>query len=145
MPEGLDLARVTVEAPREAGHGDITTNAAMVLAKQAGMKYIIIPSSPTSSLRRFTLRRPSGSPSTASSSKIEAKAGMSRGPLTMCSSQLEETAGPVRHVLMTSLRSPCGVCHMLVVVSPFSKRSTTVFGRWIRMGGAKNSMMSIPR
>ncbi len=34
----LDLARVAVEPPRDASHGDISTNAAMVLAKPAGMK-----------------------------------------------------------------------------------------------------------
>ena len=34
---GLDLARVSVEPPREASHGDIATNAAMVLAKPAAM------------------------------------------------------------------------------------------------------------
>ncbi|MHB1205102.1 MAG: arginine--tRNA ligase [Rhodospirillaceae bacterium] len=37
LPAGLDLARVSVEPPREAGHGDVTTNAAMVLAKPTGM------------------------------------------------------------------------------------------------------------
>jgi arginyl-tRNA synthetase len=36
LPRGLDCARVTVEPPREAGHGDLATNAAMVLAKPAG-------------------------------------------------------------------------------------------------------------
>jgi len=35
---GLDLARVTVEPPRDPSHGDIATNAAMVLAKDAGRK-----------------------------------------------------------------------------------------------------------
>ncbi len=34
----LDLSRVGVEPPRDASHGDISTNAAMVLAKPAGMK-----------------------------------------------------------------------------------------------------------
>ncbi len=38
LPDGLDRSRVTVEAPRDAGHGDVTTNAAMVLAKPAGKK-----------------------------------------------------------------------------------------------------------
>jgi len=38
LPEGIDTSRVGVEPPREASHGDITTNAAMLLAKQAGMK-----------------------------------------------------------------------------------------------------------
>jgi arginyl-tRNA synthetase len=35
LPAGLDTARVTVEPPREASHGDMSTNAAMVLAAQA--------------------------------------------------------------------------------------------------------------
>ncbi|MBH0238876.1 arginine--tRNA ligase [Methylobrevis albus] len=33
-----DLARVVVEPPRDAAHGDLATNAAMVLAKPLGMK-----------------------------------------------------------------------------------------------------------
>ena len=33
-----DLGRIVVEAPRDAAHGDLATNAAMVLAKDAGMK-----------------------------------------------------------------------------------------------------------
>ena len=33
-----DLERIVVEPPREAGHGDLATNAAMALAKDAGMK-----------------------------------------------------------------------------------------------------------
>ena len=37
LPQGLDLAGVAVEPPRDAGHGDMATNAAMVLAKPAGM------------------------------------------------------------------------------------------------------------
>ncbi len=36
LPEGVDTAKVVVEPPRDAAHGDITTNAAMVLAKPAG-------------------------------------------------------------------------------------------------------------
>ncbi|MEE9544226.1 MAG: arginine--tRNA ligase, partial [Rhodospirillales bacterium] len=38
IPTGLDTTRVTVEPPRGEGLGDITTNAAMVLAKPAAMK-----------------------------------------------------------------------------------------------------------
>lgn len=38
LPEGLDFANVTVEPPRDPAHGDMATNAAMVLAKPAGMK-----------------------------------------------------------------------------------------------------------
>lgn len=37
LPKGLDLSGVAVEPPRDAGHGDMATNAAMVLAKPAGM------------------------------------------------------------------------------------------------------------
>jgi arginyl-tRNA synthetase len=37
LPPGLDTAAVAVEPPRDAGHGDMATNAAMVLAKPAGM------------------------------------------------------------------------------------------------------------
>jgi arginyl-tRNA synthetase len=38
LPSGLDLAAVAVEPPRDAGHGHMATNAAMVLAKPAGMQ-----------------------------------------------------------------------------------------------------------
>lgn len=37
LPAGLDLTQVAVEPPRDAGHGEMATNAAMVLAKPAGM------------------------------------------------------------------------------------------------------------
>ena len=37
LPAGLDTSRVAVEPPREASHGDMATNAAMVLAKPAGV------------------------------------------------------------------------------------------------------------
>ncbi len=36
LPAGLNRAAVTVEPPRDASHGDMATNAAMVLAKPAG-------------------------------------------------------------------------------------------------------------
>ena len=38
LPAGLDTSRVVFELPREASHGDLACNAAMVLAKAAGMK-----------------------------------------------------------------------------------------------------------
>lgn len=38
LPDGLDFTRVSAEPPRDRSHGDIATNAAMVLAKQAGQK-----------------------------------------------------------------------------------------------------------
>ena len=37
-PAGIDLSRVVVEPPRDASHGDMATNAAMVLAKEAKAK-----------------------------------------------------------------------------------------------------------
>jgi arginyl-tRNA synthetase len=37
-PAGIDLSRVVVEPPRDASHGDMATNAAMVLAKEARTK-----------------------------------------------------------------------------------------------------------
>ena len=36
LPAGLDMSAVAVEPPRDAAHGDMATNAAMVLAKPAG-------------------------------------------------------------------------------------------------------------
>ena len=38
LPAGLDLSAVAVEPPRDPAHGDMATNAAMVLAKPAGMQ-----------------------------------------------------------------------------------------------------------
>ena len=37
LPAGLDTAGISVEPPRDRAHGDMATNAAMVLAKPAGM------------------------------------------------------------------------------------------------------------
>ena len=38
LPAGLDLARVVIEPTKDASHGDMATNAAMVLAKEAKAK-----------------------------------------------------------------------------------------------------------
>ena len=38
LPENLPLDRMTLEPPRDPAHGDLATNAAMVLAKPAGLK-----------------------------------------------------------------------------------------------------------
>ncbi|NVN86405.1 MAG: arginine--tRNA ligase [Rhodopseudomonas sp.] len=38
LPAGIDLARVVVEPPKDASHGDMASNAAMVLAKEAKAK-----------------------------------------------------------------------------------------------------------
>ena len=42
LPAGLDLAAVAVEPPRDAAHGDMATNAAMVLSKPANLQPRII-------------------------------------------------------------------------------------------------------
>lgn len=38
IPSGLNTSRLVAEPPRDAAHGDAATNAAMILAGQAGMK-----------------------------------------------------------------------------------------------------------
>ena len=38
LPEGLPIDRCVVEAPRDPSHGDVATNAALVLSKPAGLK-----------------------------------------------------------------------------------------------------------
>ncbi|MBC7153177.1 MAG: arginine--tRNA ligase [Rhodobacteraceae bacterium] len=38
LPAGMDYAAVAVEPPRDPAHGDMATNAAMVLARPAGLK-----------------------------------------------------------------------------------------------------------
>src|ERR1700689_665534 len=38
LPAGIDQTRVSVEPPRDPAHGDMATNAAMVVAKDAGKK-----------------------------------------------------------------------------------------------------------
>jgi len=38
LPAGIDQSRVIVEPPRDSSHGDMATNSAMVLAKEAGRK-----------------------------------------------------------------------------------------------------------
>ena len=42
LPSGLDMSNVAVEPPRDAAHGDMATNAAMVLAKPAGKQPRVI-------------------------------------------------------------------------------------------------------
>ena len=37
LPAGLDRSAISVEPPRDPAHGDVATNAAMVLSKPAGM------------------------------------------------------------------------------------------------------------
>src|SRR6185312_12224382 len=38
LGSGADVSRIVVEPPRDPTHGDMATNAAMVLAKNAGKK-----------------------------------------------------------------------------------------------------------
>jgi arginyl-tRNA synthetase len=42
LPSGLDTSSVTVEPPRDSAHGDMATNAAMVLAKPASLQPRVI-------------------------------------------------------------------------------------------------------
>jgi arginyl-tRNA synthetase len=42
LPSGLDPARVAVEPPRDPAHGDLSTNAAMVLAGQAKQNPLVL-------------------------------------------------------------------------------------------------------
>src|SRR5271156_3080443 len=42
LPRGLDLRRVAVELPRDPSHGDLSTNAAMVLAGAAQENPVIL-------------------------------------------------------------------------------------------------------
>jgi arginyl-tRNA synthetase len=42
LPAGLDFGAVAVEPPRDAAHGDMATNAAMVLAKPSGLQPRVI-------------------------------------------------------------------------------------------------------
>ena len=42
LPAGLDFSAVAVEPPRDAAHGDMATNAAMVLAKPSGLQPRVI-------------------------------------------------------------------------------------------------------
>ena len=47
LPPNLDLSRVTAEPPRDPSHGDVTTNAAMVVAKAAGIAPKVLAASLT--------------------------------------------------------------------------------------------------
>ena len=67
-PAGIDFSRVVVEPPRDAGHGDLATNAAMVLAKEAKAKPRDLAEAIAARLRADpTDRRRSMSPAPASS------------------------------------------------------------------------------
>jgi arginyl-tRNA synthetase len=51
IPKNLDLGRIVVERPRDASHGDLATNAAMVLAKEARMNPRVLAERIASDLR----------------------------------------------------------------------------------------------
>jgi arginyl-tRNA synthetase len=51
IPKNLDLGRIVVEPPRDASHGDLATNAAMVLAKEARMNPRVLAERIASDLR----------------------------------------------------------------------------------------------
>src|SRR5437899_2565474 len=51
LPSGIDQSRIVVEPPRESAHGDMATNAAMVLAKDAGEKPRVLAEAIAAKLR----------------------------------------------------------------------------------------------
>src|SRR5215470_12698720 len=51
LPSGIDQSRIVVEPPRESAHGDMATNAAMVLAKDAGAKPRVLAEAIAAKLR----------------------------------------------------------------------------------------------
>jgi arginyl-tRNA synthetase len=55
LPSGLDYSRVVVEPPRDPAHGDMATNVAMVLAKDAGAKPRVIADAIVAGLRNDDL------------------------------------------------------------------------------------------
>jgi arginyl-tRNA synthetase len=54
IPPNLDLSRVAVEPPRDVTHGDVATNAAMVLAKPAGQAPRALAETIAARLRQHT-------------------------------------------------------------------------------------------
>jgi arginyl-tRNA synthetase len=52
LPPGTDVSRVQVEPPRDSSHGDIATNAAMVLAKSAGRNPLELANAIAKELRK---------------------------------------------------------------------------------------------
>ena len=52
LPVAIDQSRIVVEPPRESAHGDMATNAAMVLAKGAGSKPRALAEAIAAKLRR---------------------------------------------------------------------------------------------
>jgi len=52
LPVGIDQSRIVVEPPRESAHGDMATNAAMVLAKGTGSKPRALAEAIAAKLRR---------------------------------------------------------------------------------------------
>jgi arginyl-tRNA synthetase len=55
LPAGIDQSRVVVEAPRDSSHGDMATNDAMVLAKEAGKTPVEIGQAVANELRKDNL------------------------------------------------------------------------------------------
>jgi arginyl-tRNA synthetase len=53
LPAGTSFANVTLEPPRDASHGDLSTNAAMVLAKGAGLNPRSLAEAITAKLAAF--------------------------------------------------------------------------------------------
>ena len=56
VPQGASIEGITLEAPKDASHGDLATNAAMVLAKRAGTNPGAAATQPLWLPLRFPLR-----------------------------------------------------------------------------------------
>src|ERR1700676_3931449 len=54
LPSGTDVSRVQVEPPRDASHGDIASNVAMVLAKTVGRNPLELANEVAEKLRTDT-------------------------------------------------------------------------------------------
>jgi arginyl-tRNA synthetase len=55
LPAGIDQSRVLVEPPRDPSHGDMATNDAMVLAKDAGLSPRVLAEAVAGELRKLDL------------------------------------------------------------------------------------------
>ena len=94
LPDGVPTT-VTVERPRQKGHGDYATNVALQLAKQAGTNPRAFAELVAASWPRPTASPPSRSPGPASSTSPSTPAPRGRSPPTS-SPRGRRTAPPTR-------------------------------------------------
>ena len=94
LPADLDHAGISCETPRDPSHGDLATNAAMVLAKRAGMKPAIWRRRSVPALARSRVLLLSISPGRVSSTS-SLKNGSGRTVLTIFSPPVRTGANPI--------------------------------------------------